>query len=166
MKILFEKIIKHVEESWETSKHQEHEETKKDKLIDLSLEGMNGFSNYPDDKMFRWLGYLSGVLLYKEIPIKKEYIDFEKYKRNPLIGEKEAIIKIIDNFYYPVIKNNNEKIFLKCIAEEKNIIKSHYLLGVYQGYKIAKSDLNIIEERNRTRPILHSYRKEKIKSFG
>lgn len=160
MKSIFNTIIYNIEE-------QEKDEAVKLSLMTLAVEGFINFDQYPDDKMARWLGYLLGVMKerhYTNINLNNVFLFLDQIRTEPLKGERLALIKI-RNYYLKNEKNKRLRSFL--VSSRKiTILGQHFQLGVYQGIKIERKEMNIEQERNFTRPYFHSYHKEKIPTFS
>lgn len=98
--------------------------------------------------------------------------------------EKEVIVLLFTR-YDEIIKNNREKMKSLNLSERcssSNLLKLtqevinnaenypndklHRWLGFIQGVLATTNIIDVDEERNFTRPLLHSYHEEKPKSFG
>ena len=92
---------------------------------------------------------------------------FERYEK--IIIEKQDLT--LPEFIQKTNKNSPEHL-LRLIHEAKTNIaeypsdKLHRWLGYIQGVLTCYQWIDVDEERNFTRPLLHSFHHKKIKSFG
>lgn len=140
-----------------------NKEVNKENLIKLSKEGLSNYKKYPDDKMCRWLGYVSGVIFFTNEKFKVHFKN-ENLRKNFILNEKKALNSVIDHYFYQE-NDKNLKSNLSEIKSENNPCNAHFLLGFYQGLKIAENKMSVESERDFTRPYFHSYYNEKISTF-
>lgn len=158
-------------------------------LKKLTNEAILNISKYPHDKLYRWLGFTRSVIdiLTENSPGQKTIISNSRpiafimqYEINKSILKEcfkyESDIlysaKITEkNIKWPL--NENKKSILNYIREisEKDSIDNlpnevlHFHLGFIQGLLSISGIINVDEEREYTRPLLHSYHDIKPESF-
>lgn len=159
------------------------EECKIKNLLRLAEEINKNAYQYPKDKLCRWIGYIHGVLFtYNSFDsdIIKSIFLFDNSLTYENIIEKskkiENLLKFSENFKYCSgisLSYKEKENILNLISDtyegfDKGYYSSiyqHQVLGYIQGIMACFSIINVKEERDYTRPLLHSYHEEKIKSF-
>lgn len=150
------------------------------KLLDEMI--INAY-DYPKDKLCRWIGYIHGVFYCSNI-FDNEIINsififdnsityeniIEKSKKIKSLIENSSGIKFEVNIIFDkIFKENLCSIINDSISGFNqgyyNSVYQHQVIGYIQGVLSCFSMINVDEERSYTRPLLHSYYDEKIKSF-
>lgn len=151
-------------------------------LSKLCTEAIDNHDKYPSDKLYRWLGFLEGVLANSNIIRFNENFQSDLSNTTDFLSEKEEkVTKTLFNRYLSLIeshcltfdsKSSIKFIELKKICEESIENTTHYsfdklsnLLGFVQGVLAINGVISVDQERDFTRPLLHSLHKNKIPTF-
>lgn len=120
-------------------------------------------SDYSESKMCRWLGYVQGVLVFKDFYSIEDALCestwMEKEKHDNIVSHLEII-----NYYLSVDFFNNEKemlfkdfnlynLLIQLSHDKISANDANRVLGLIQGVFVCKGLLNVEEERDRTRNI-------------
>lgn len=148
----------------------------------LIEEAINNSEKYPLDKLSRWLGFTQGVLVSNNLlTINKDY-DF-KAQSNESMNEKEKeAVQLLFPRYLVLIEDHKESICKKVRQFKadylyslcKDAVDNHEnysfnelskRLGFVQGLLATDGIIDVDEERDFTRPILHAIHEFKIPTF-
>lgn len=150
------------------------------KLLDEII--LNAY-DYPKDKLCRWIGYIHGVLSCANIlddeTLKSIFSFDNSISYESIINKSRNIYSLLDNnsgivFKVNITFDNRFKSKLISTINESfegfnkgyyNNVYQHQVIGYIQGILTCFNLINVENERNYTRPLLHSYHNEKIKSF-
>lgn len=151
-------------------------------LSKLCKEAIHNNDKYPSDKLYRWLGFLEGILANSDIITFNETFQSDLSDSTIFLNDKEEkVSKILFNRYLSLIKEHHltfdskssiKFLELKKICEENIKNTAHYsfdnlsnLLGFVQGVLAINGIISVDQERDLTRPLLHSLHKNKIPTF-
>lgn len=158
------------------------EKCQKQHLIKLLSEATENIHQYPHDKLNRWLGFSRSIVDVMQLDTRNRptsyivaYDTTKSVLEEAFLFEKAVIEKYSDerfenNTWPNSINKDNVFHLLDSIIYDDiiNIYPNEVLqqyLGYIQGVLCIAEIINVDEEREFTRPLLHSYHTEKPKSF-
>lgn len=156
----------------------------KEHLLKLVNEAINNISDYPHDKLYRWLGFTRSVInmtCANEIIKKDRPVAFIiQYECNKSILKESFTYekKILESglpfqkeFKWPSTENKESLIkYIEDTGSKESIEFTphevlHFHLGLIQGILCLTSLIDVDKERDYTRPYLHSFHDKTPKSF-
>lgn len=135
-------------------------------LIKLAKEGF-AREDLPNDKSGRWFGFIIGVLTHRQAGVDL-HLNLTDDIPAPVVSTcrllAEGLMPVIYGMSDDEVSNGihcSDKALVTYFADrihDKSIEPAmvNFLLGHLQGVLIARGDLDMDEERNRTRPSFHS----------
>ena len=183
LKVLFQRYLDLLKERVFPVKIQTlPEKCQKQHLIKLLSEATENIHQYPHDKLNRWLGFSRSIVDVMQLDTRNRptsyivaYDTTKSVLEEAFLFEKAVIEKYSDerfenNTWPNSINKDNVFHLLDSIIYDDiiNIYPNEVLqqyLGYIQGVLCIAEIINVDEEREFTRPLLHSYHKEKPKSF-
>lgn len=158
------------------------EKCQKQHLIKLLSEATENIHQYPHDKLNRWLGFSRSIVDVMQLDTRNRptsyivaYDTTKSVLEEAFLFEKAVIEKYSDerfeNNHWPLSINKDNVFHLIDSIINDDIIDIYpnevlqQYLGYIQGVLCIAEIINVDEEREFTRPLLHSYHTEKPKSF-
>lgn len=158
------------------------EKCQKQHLLKLLSEATENIHQYPHDKLNRWLGFSRSIVDVMRLDTRNRPTSYivayditKSVLKEAFLFEKNVIEKCSDerfgnNNWPDSINKNNVLHLIDSIVHDDivNIYPNEVLqqyLGYIQGVLCIAEIINVDEERDFTRPLLHSYHTEKPKSF-
>ncbi len=158
------------------------EKCQKQHLLKLLSEATENIHQYPHDKLNRWLGFSRSIVDVMQLDTRNRPTSYiiayditKSVLKEAFLFEKNVIEKYsgerFENNNWPdSINKDNVLHLIDSIVHDDiiNIYPNEVLqqyLGYIQGVLCIAEIINVDEERDFTRPLLHSYHTEKPKSF-
>lgn len=158
------------------------EKCQKQHLLKLLSEATENIHQYPHDKLNRWLGFSRSIVDFMQLDTRNRPTSYiiayditKSVLKEAFLFEKNVIEKYSDerfenNNWPDSINKDNVLHLIDSIVHDDiiNIYPNEVLqqyLGYIQGVLCIAEIINVDEERDFTRPLLHSYHTEKPKSF-
>lgn len=158
------------------------EKCQKQHLLKLLSEATENIHQYPHDKLNRWLGFSRSIVDVMQLDTRNRPTSYiiayditKSVLKEAFLFEKNVIEKYSDerfenNNWPDSINKDNVLHLIDSIVHDDiiNIYPNEVLqqyLGYIQGVLCIAEIINVDEERDFTRPLLHSYHTEKPKSF-
>lgn len=158
------------------------EKCQKQHLLKLLSEATENIHQYPHDKLNRWLGFSRSIVDVMRLDTRNRPTSYiiayditKSVLKEAFLFEKNVIEKYSDerfenNNWPDSINKDNVLHLIDSIVHDDiiNIYPNEVLqqyLGYIQGVLCIAEIINVDEERDFTRPLLHSYHTEKPKSF-
>lgn len=183
LKVLFQRYLDLLKERVFPVKIQTlPEKCQKQHLIKLLSEATENIHQYPHDKLNRWLGFSRSIVDVMQLDTRNRptsyivaYDTTKSVLEEAFLFEKAVIEKYSDerfenNTWPNSINKDNVFHLIDSIINDDiidiypNEVLQQYL-GYIQGVLCIAEIINVDEEREFTRPLLHSYHTEKPKSF-
>lgn len=183
LKVLFQRYLDVLKERVFPEKIQTlPEKCQKQHLIKLLGEATENIHKYPHDKLNRWLGFSRSIVDVMQLDTRNRptsyivaYDTTKSVLEDAFLFEKAVIEKYSDerfenNTWPHSINKDNVFHLIDSIVNDDiidiypNEVLQQYL-GYIQGVLCIAEIINVDEEREFTRPLLHSYHTEKPKSF-
>lgn len=185
LKVLFQRYLDLLKERVFPIKiHSIPEKCQKQHLIKLLSEATENIHKYPHDKLNRWLGFSRAIIDLMGLDTRNRPASYiiayditKSVLKEAFLFEKSILEKTSEeNFKNDVwpdsMKIENITYLIEDIVNDDleiiNIYPNEVLqqyLGCIQGILCVAKIINVDEERDFTRPLLHSYHIEKPNSF-
>lgn len=143
-------------------------------LMALCSEAVSGFSKYPIDKLSRWLGFVEGVLERVAVSVPQTADTFTDKCVRDRFRLFQEVLNASADLVPPALmplECENRNIELACgqhimaVSFVTDSRELHYHLGRIQGVLAANGLIDVDEEREFSRPLLHAMHSNVIPSF-
>lgn len=152
-------------------------------LIRLCDEAVAGFEQYPSDKMCRWFGFVEGVLVAcGRIDGRGSWITSRPDPDGVSPQSKEVMVTLFDRYRSRILQREVmlapfgeglQPIKLISLCDDamedfdkRSFNETNVVLGFVQGVLATARVIDVDEERDFSRPLLHSLHKGHVPSFA
>lgn len=146
-------------------------------LKTLSREALDNAERYPLDKLCRWMGFVAGVL--STLDRRSDYSKYLGLVKGDLTTAEQNVLSVLFDRYLAVIsripvesaRRDELKELEIMIYDSLEVIQDcefdsqSIRMGYVQGVLAAKGLISVDEERDFTRPVLHSLHGHPVPSF-